>query len=310
MKFVYTSCEPPKRFLTHHGIKGQQWGVRNGPPYPINPQDRSNSEKKAHGQKTSSTNADKRRFDKKKAAKIGAAAVGSALLIAGGIYLAKSGKLDNLVKLGHNNVGDILGFDPTNKPQVTESNIASFAQHINPSSSTTNCGSCAAAILDNINGGNSQALSEVPLHMRGVLESGIQSSGYDPEKLIDCFTLNGEKAKWSNTIKDNNGSRRKVTSQLEKELLSQGEGSKGIFYCEKIRLKSSSHYFAYYILNGKVHVLEGQNKYLQSTGADYTNLYDDIGQLFDVSEGEHGVRYAQISGILPERRDDVLKPRG
>ena len=22
-------------FLAHHGIKGQQWGVRNGPPYPI-----------------------------------------------------------------------------------------------------------------------------------------------------------------------------------------------------------------------------------------------------------------------------------
>ena len=21
--------------LYHHGIKGQQWGVRNGPPYPI-----------------------------------------------------------------------------------------------------------------------------------------------------------------------------------------------------------------------------------------------------------------------------------
>ena len=22
-------------FLAHHGVKGQQWGVRNGPPYPI-----------------------------------------------------------------------------------------------------------------------------------------------------------------------------------------------------------------------------------------------------------------------------------
>lgn len=22
-------------FLYHHGVKGQQWGVLNGPPYPI-----------------------------------------------------------------------------------------------------------------------------------------------------------------------------------------------------------------------------------------------------------------------------------
>lgn len=22
-------------FLRHHGVKGQEWGVRNGPPYPI-----------------------------------------------------------------------------------------------------------------------------------------------------------------------------------------------------------------------------------------------------------------------------------
>lgn len=28
----------PKNELYHHGIKGQQWGRRNGPPYPLNPQ--------------------------------------------------------------------------------------------------------------------------------------------------------------------------------------------------------------------------------------------------------------------------------
>lgn len=36
--------------LYHHGIKGQKWGQRNGPPYPLNPSDHSASEKKA-GQK-------------------------------------------------------------------------------------------------------------------------------------------------------------------------------------------------------------------------------------------------------------------
>ena len=24
------------QYLEHHGVKGQKWGVKNGPPYPIN----------------------------------------------------------------------------------------------------------------------------------------------------------------------------------------------------------------------------------------------------------------------------------
>ena len=35
-------------FLAHHGIKGQRWGVRNGPPYPLKAGDHSASEKKAN----------------------------------------------------------------------------------------------------------------------------------------------------------------------------------------------------------------------------------------------------------------------
>ena len=34
-------------YLQHHGIKGQKWGVRNGPPYPLDASDHSAAEKKA-----------------------------------------------------------------------------------------------------------------------------------------------------------------------------------------------------------------------------------------------------------------------
>lgn len=37
--------KPPLNELYHHGIKGQKWGVRNGPPYPL--KSHSGSEKKA-----------------------------------------------------------------------------------------------------------------------------------------------------------------------------------------------------------------------------------------------------------------------
>ena len=38
-----------QRFLMHHGVKGQEWGVRNGPPYPLKPNQRSAAEKEAEG---------------------------------------------------------------------------------------------------------------------------------------------------------------------------------------------------------------------------------------------------------------------
>lgn len=38
--------------LYHHGIKGMKWGQRNGPPYPLNQNAHSASEKKAHWQQS------------------------------------------------------------------------------------------------------------------------------------------------------------------------------------------------------------------------------------------------------------------
>lgn len=37
--------------LYHHGIQGQKWGVQNGPPYPLDSDDKSAAEKRASGGK-------------------------------------------------------------------------------------------------------------------------------------------------------------------------------------------------------------------------------------------------------------------
>ena len=55
-------------YLCHHGIKGQKHGVRNGPPYPLQPGDHSASEKKAGWRQSLSDTAasiKKKRLEKK-----------------------------------------------------------------------------------------------------------------------------------------------------------------------------------------------------------------------------------------------------
>lgn len=42
-------------YLSHHGIRGQKWGKRNGPPYPLNPEDHSAKEKKLNSNLKSSS---------------------------------------------------------------------------------------------------------------------------------------------------------------------------------------------------------------------------------------------------------------
>ena len=44
--FIYKLSEDSD-FLMHHGIKGQKWGVENGPPYPLAEGKKSRTEKKA-----------------------------------------------------------------------------------------------------------------------------------------------------------------------------------------------------------------------------------------------------------------------
>lgn len=54
-----------EQYLEHHGILGQKWGVKNGPPYPLGGGDYSKSEKKAIYKKRRSGNSiyNKKHFD-------------------------------------------------------------------------------------------------------------------------------------------------------------------------------------------------------------------------------------------------------
>ena len=96
-------------YLIHHGIKGQHWGIQNGPPYPLD----AKTHRKVIDKAKETTRKVKERvsnyrnsFDKQKAIKIGAIAAGTALAAVGGYYLYKSGALDSFVKSGKQIVGN------------------------------------------------------------------------------------------------------------------------------------------------------------------------------------------------------------
>ncbi len=117
-------------YLRHHGILGQRWGKKNGPPYPLGSSDHSASERKAGWRKSldkqeksshtknsnvskGSDNSERDGFhltDKqKKALKIGAAAVAASLAAYGTYKLAQSGKLNDLAAIGKAKVDAMLG---------------------------------------------------------------------------------------------------------------------------------------------------------------------------------------------------------
>ena len=48
MEYIYSyPLNDYRSYLSHHGIMGQKWGIRNGPPYPLGGGDYTKAEREA-----------------------------------------------------------------------------------------------------------------------------------------------------------------------------------------------------------------------------------------------------------------------
>lgn len=165
MRLVYCSDT-----LSHHGILGQHWGKRNGPPYPLSGKEHSASEKKA-GWRKSLDKGSKKAYDKgnkkttngssepestdkkglnknqKRAIVIGASAAAVAVAAIGTYALYKSGKLDFLARKGKQALAGELP-QGLKKLKVSES-LSDTLRNANPHrgdpSYFNNCSSCGIA---------------------------------------------------------------------------------------------------------------------------------------------------------------------
>lgn len=115
--FVDACCE----YIEHHGIQGQSWGHRNGPPYPLNPSDRSASEKRLADAKDTYKTAKKQYRKAKKAANKANKKLGKRMSVGEGtgtVYAARGKRRDK-----KKNVKAL------NKAMAGQRNLANAEQH-------------------------------------------------------------------------------------------------------------------------------------------------------------------------------------
>lgn len=263
--------------LTHHGILGMKWGKKNGPPYPLNASNHSVSEKKAGWQKSLGKDSQddakqKGLTDKqKKAIKIGAAAAGVALAACGTYYLYKSGKLDNLIEMGKNNVkglagdADIIDFGEKAKPVTGtirklagKESIKDSLRNANPLRGTTegrnNCVPSALA------GFLRQAGYDVTAKSTGGVMQN--TAGVVEEVFKGVKVLEGSASKFGRSRED-------AAEMLVKRF---GDNAEGL--CSIQWKTGGGHCFSWKIVNGVVEFLDYQNGRGDAEVAKYFGLID------------------------------------
>ena len=105
-------------YLQHHGIQGQKWGVRNGPPYPLDSDSKSSSEKKTD--KTKGLTKKEKTY-----IAIGAAVAVTALATYGA---CKLGGLRGVVKATKNLASNITSGKKASQPYM-KMNLQYFAKN-------------------------------------------------------------------------------------------------------------------------------------------------------------------------------------
>lgn len=232
MNVYYIAGYPVSDELYHHGIKGQQWGVQNGPPYPLNSNLSERIKAKAENLKKNPIKKEsdgklsiELNEDQKKALKIGAAAIGAMYLeykygaVSNGVNIIEStfegglpgGIMDGVYRFARSAEGeDATKFSPTerfikkrNQSSSIDPNTGLYKiekdhtqdedmQAVNPSYSP-----------DNPKTSENCGLCSIAYEMRRRgydVTAGFSDSGTLPQDLRKCFPGVKERTRYGNRV--------------------------------------------------------------------------------------------------------------
>ena len=262
--------------LYHHGIKGQRWGVKNGPPYPLSASDHSVSEKKAGWRNSLRyTGSEREKTDHKNAIKTSlirkGAEIVAACMWAIGEYPLNS--RDDLRRIGEyavrRKIGPIDGYDSATGFKLKRQNTTMLddAKALNPSGDKNNCMVCSMAY---------------DLRRRGfdVSAAPVNDFGLNLSDISKCY----KNIRWD-TFTPVKSNREDSFTQFQKQITQNGEGSRGILTGKY--LSGGGHAIAWEVRNERVVFVDGQ-----------------IGKIFDDPYSELFSRFNELS-LSYARLDDL-----
>lgn len=280
------SRTPPNSQLYHHGIKGQKWGVRNGPPYPLNHTNSSKSsganEKKTTASSSGSPKSYVRSHMKQtvRQCKTGASeeAIEYAIATVSAIgVMALSSVIASRIdhKKEERKLEDrranrkIKSFDtaPKLKKKMEPSESMKHTNPDFPSVGTTmNCTSCTTAMA-------------------------LREKGYDVKSIkMDTGTYSNMLFKKAFNSPEVKMKRRQTAESMLQELKSNGEGSYG-----NLRVTwaiGGGHSIFWKVENGKTRIYDAQS------GEEYTSS-DKMMKQFAASINRNNIVYNRLDNCTP-----------
>ena len=279
--------------LIHHGIKGQRWGVMNGPPYPLGASQKSSAEKrlakiskrketnsaKGGGLKnTSDEKKERKDFQltegQKRALKIGVAAVGTALVAYGAYRVVKANKLDPNVFLDsqlQRKTFEAADFDTQINDDLRKINREGIFGHLFLHGRQVNCTSCSMAYEMRRRGYD--VIANKTTAGRSDFEVASFFKGGRTFQTIATATKNEHG--WEGPFDYTYRLSETAITNVERQLAAQGEGARGFIHGRFAF--GGGHSIAYEVHNGRVHFVDGQ------IGRQYKDAQDALGTMYSIS---------------------------
>lgn len=248
-----------KRYLCHHGIPGQKWGKRNGPPYPLTKH--SISERKALDKST------QKHYNKEKNIERGRYFVGSVL-----------------GDIGDKPVSEFISgsagkFKTLDRPESVEEVL----RNVNPTRSHNNCFNCVVAATARLCG--------LDVTARGNRADG---KGVSFDEVCRAFKLDPDNP--NDVIRIHNPDVNKVMRQIGKRYSEGDVGAIGFAWNERYKqqaqIVTDGHTLNWVVRNGKLELVDAQ------IGLGGEALTKFIGTRLSSEKEASIARFGNVSGIL------------